>query len=127
MSRVAAGWIVAPLPAFIFWGSWTIIAMPFIYLVVLGAGIPLFTFFASRHWLSWWHATSAGLVAGALPALVWFLASDPAEIEKAGSNPYALLPPTLAFPAYGASVGMLFWCIAILGNSKFTPKAANDA
>jgi hypothetical protein len=125
--RIIAGWAIAPLAAFVFWGSWTIIAIPFFYLAVLGIGVPIFDFCESRRWVKWWHAILAGLLAGGVLGAIWFLGADHVEVESARLNPYALLPPYLSLPAYGASVGLLFWCIAIYRNPKVSSRAQNDA
>lgn len=117
--RVLAGWLIAPLVAFVFWGSWSILVVPVIYLVMLLIGLPVLRYCYGRGWLQWWYALIAGCLAGLPVAAFYYVSTDAYHVELAGPRIFLILQ------SYGAVVGFLFWWIAVFRNPKFPQRSTN--
>ena len=114
MFRIIAGFLVVALayPGYAwirgdlvsaFWVVWVTIPATLI-------GIALFALFRTRHWFEWWHFALGGALLGGLAAMPFFL-----------GGAVFLLP---AFAAIGAAHGLLFWLVAIVGNTGLTTRSS---
>jgi len=77
--------------------------LPFAVVIALALGLPIFSFFAKRGWLDWWHAA----LAGALTMAVLFV------IVTLSQRSNAPLPLSDVIPllAIGAFMGVVSWLI----------------
>jgi hypothetical protein len=117
--RVTAGWVVSPLVSIAFWRHEFFLVVPASYVALLVLGLPAFRFCVARRWLQWWHALTAGWLAGVVVAVAYLLAVDAYHAEINAPN-------TLIFlPGYGGVVGLLFWLIAIYRNPRFPQRPTN--
>jgi hypothetical protein len=111
--RVTAGWLLSPLSAIAFWRYEFLLAIPATYMALLVFGLPALRYCFARRWLQWWHALSAGWLAGVVIAVVCLLAMDSYSADMGAPGTLVVLP------GYGALVGFLFWLIAIYKNPNF--------
>jgi hypothetical protein len=113
MFRTIAGFLVVALayPAYAwingdlvsaFWVLWVTIPATLI-------GIALFALFRARRWFAWWQFALGGALLGVLGAIPFL-----------PRGAVFLLP---AFAAIGAAHGLLFWLVAIAGNSGLTSRS----
>lgn len=76
-------------------------------------GLPGFLAFQRRGWLRWWHAAIGGACVGALCA---------APFTLGGWIFFGMF--FLTFIAYGATLGLLFWFLAIWRNKSLIPRCS---
>jgi hypothetical protein len=123
MGRVIGGFLFAP---FFGIGLFSVAVQSFIlgtfalmlaYPIELLFGIPMFILFRQRGWLHWWQVTVGGTLC-ALPFVVFYVATaSPGHLKH-----YALSNSALLIGC-GALIGLVFWGIAIAGNSALEANA----
>ncbi|HEY4083019.1 MAG TPA: hypothetical protein VGM81_20230 [Burkholderiaceae bacterium] len=112
MGRVIAAFLTAPLlGGVLFMGLIGLAAYPFLLLVALLLGGPIFLLCRKFAWLSWFHAALVGAVCSVVGICTDL--NSPVRAELFGPAEIVL------FVTMGCAVGLSFWFMALFRNPSF--------
>lgn len=104
-------YLIPPYEAFTFW--WFRLEATIMYITLMLFGVPLVWLFVRKRWISPWHSVLAGVLAGALFVVLWWLMTSTAHMLLSGTR------IALSALVLGAVGGLVFWAIAFWRNPRF--------
>jgi len=104
---------IAILACFLWGGTFGVVLLPFMLVVVVLVAVPILVVFVRMNWLRWWHALMAGSLCGTVYPVVDYLATPGVDLDR------ILSANSLLFVGIGAAIGIAVWCFGVFRNPAF--------
>jgi hypothetical protein len=83
-------------------------------------GLPLVLVFERRYWRAWWHFAIGGLICALPTLLLYAVLRSPEHLQPFG------LFPALGLLFWGCTSGLVFWLLAVAGETPVTFRSLFD-